>query len=61
MENVILIKVDDIKNYNNIKDKYILKDVISKRIYITNLSDEPNEIKTDKSNNWAKTFFYGGD
>jgi hypothetical protein len=60
MENVIIIKsVGDI-NYPVTNDKIMIKDIISGQIYMGDSSGVINEIKTDKSNNWAKTFFYGG-
>lgn len=60
MENVIIIKsVGDI-NYPVTNDKIMIKDIISGQIYMGDSSGVINEIKTEKSNNWAKTFFYGG-
>jgi hypothetical protein len=38
-----------------------VKDLLDGKLYIGDGSNVMNEIKTDKSNNWAKTFFYGGD
>lgn len=61
MEYTILIKSLGDPNLPNLQDKFIVKDVVSGKIYIGDNSNTPNEIKTDKSNNWAKTFFYGGD
>jgi hypothetical protein len=60
MENVIIIKsVGDI-NYPVTNDKIMINDIISGQIYMGDSSGVINEIKTEKSNNWAKTFFYGG-
>lgn len=61
MENVILIKSFDVNEFENLNDKTIVKDMSTGRIYIGNYEETLSEIKTDNSNNWAKTFFYGGD
>lgn len=60
MEDLILIKSIGDPDFENLQDNIIVKDVISGKLYIGDNNDIPNEIKTDKSNNWAKTFFYGG-
>lgn len=61
MENVILIKSFDVNEFENLNDKTIVKDMNTGIIYIGNYEEKLSEIKTDNSNNWAKTFFYGGD
>ena len=60
MENVILVKIVGDPNFEQVPDNLIVKDVISGKLYVGNLTDIMDEIKTDKSNNWAKMFFYGG-
>lgn len=60
MENVILVKIVGEPNFEQVPDNLIVKDVISGKLYVGNLTDIMDEIKTDKSNNWAKMFFYGG-
>ena len=41
-------------------DITFIKDKLDGKLYIGNDTDIMDEVKTDKSNNWAKTFFYGG-
>lgn len=60
MENLILVKIAGEPNFEQVPDNLIVKDVISGKLYVGNLTDIMDEIKTDKSNNWAKMFFYGG-
>jgi hypothetical protein len=60
MENVILIKTIGVPDFPITKDKIFIKDIASGQIYMGDSSGVINEIKTEKSNNWAKTFFYGG-
>jgi uncharacterized membrane protein YjjP (DUF1212 family) len=61
MENVIIIKVVEDPDFNNLANNILVKNIASGQLYIGDGSNVMNEIKTDKSNNWAKTFFYGGD
>jgi uncharacterized membrane protein YjjP (DUF1212 family) len=61
MESVIIIKVVDDPDFNNLANNILVKNIASGQLYIGDGSNVMNEIKTDKSNNWAKTFFYGGD
>lgn len=60
MENVILVKIIGDPNFEETADNMLVKDIESGKIYIGNFTDVMDEIKTDKSNNWAKMFFYGG-
>lgn len=60
MENVILVKIVGEPNFEQVPDNLIVKDVVSGKLYVGNLTNIMDEIKTDKSNNWAKMFFYGG-
>jgi len=60
MENVILIKIVGDPDFEQVPDNMLAKDIESGKLYIGNLTDVMDEIKTDKSNNWAKMFFYGG-
>jgi hypothetical protein len=41
-------------------DITFIKDLLDGKLYIGNNTSIMDEIKTDKSNNWAKMFFYGG-
>jgi hypothetical protein len=41
-------------------DITLIKDKLDGKLYIGNDTDVMDEIKTEKSNNWAKMFFYGG-
>lgn len=41
-------------------DITLIKDKLDGKLYIGNDTNVMDEIKTDKSNNWAKMFFYGG-
>ena len=56
---------DDLMTPHSINLSYdnniFIKDLSTGKLYIGNGSNIVDEIKTDKSNNWAKTFFYGGD
>jgi uncharacterized membrane protein YjjP (DUF1212 family) len=61
MESVIIIKVVEDPDFNNLANNILVKNIASGQLYIGDGSNVMNEIKTDKSNNWAKTFFYGGD
>jgi uncharacterized membrane protein YjjP (DUF1212 family) len=60
MENLILIKTVNNPDFENVPDNLIAKDIESGKLYIGNNTNIMDEIKTDKSNNWAKMFFYGG-
>lgn len=60
MENVILVKIIGDPNFDETADNMLVKDIESGKLYIGNFTDKMDEIKTDKSNNWAKMFFYGG-
>jgi uncharacterized membrane protein YjjP (DUF1212 family) len=60
MENVILVKIIGDPNFEQVADNMLVKDIESGKLYIGNLTDIMDEVKTDKSNNWAKMFFYGG-
>jgi uncharacterized membrane protein YjjP (DUF1212 family) len=60
MENVILIKIVGDPDFEQVPDNMLAKDIESGKLYIGNFTDRMDEIKTDKSNNWAKMFFYGG-
>jgi hypothetical protein len=60
MENVKFVKILGDPDYEEIPENIILKDANSGKIYIGDIDIKANEIKTEKSNNWAKTFFYGG-
>ena len=60
MENVILVKIIGDPNFEETADNMLVKDIESGKLYIGNFTDIMDEIKTDKSNNWAKMFFYGG-
>ena len=60
MEPVILIKTTGTPNFENLPSNMIVKDIQSGQIYTADGNGEIEEIKTEKSNNWAKTFFYGG-
>jgi hypothetical protein len=37
-----------------------VRDQLDKKLYIGNEDGTLNEVISDKSHNWAKTFFYGG-
>jgi hypothetical protein len=41
-------------------DVTFIKDLLDGKLYIGNNTEILDEVKTDKSNNWAKMFFYGG-
>jgi hypothetical protein len=41
-------------------DITFIKDKLDGKLYIGNDTEILDEVKTDKSNNWAKMFFYGG-
>jgi uncharacterized membrane protein YjjP (DUF1212 family) len=60
MENVILVKIIGDPDFEQVTDNMLVKDIESGKLYIGNLTDIMDEVKTDKSNNWAKMFFYGG-
>jgi uncharacterized membrane protein YjjP (DUF1212 family) len=60
MENVILVKIIGDPNFEETADNMLVKDIESGKLYIGNFTDKMDEVKTDKSNNWAKMFFYGG-
>ncbi len=60
MENLILVKIIGDPDFEQVADNMLVKDIQSGKLYIGNLTDVMDEIKTDKSNNWAKMFFYGG-
>ena len=60
MENVILVKIIGNPNFEETADNMLVKDIESGKLYIGNFTDVMDEVKTDKSNNWAKMFFYGG-
>jgi uncharacterized membrane protein YjjP (DUF1212 family) len=60
MENVILIKIVGDPDFEQVPDNMLAKDIESGKLYIGNQTNIMDEIKTDKSNNWAKMFFYGG-
>lgn len=60
MENVILVKIIGDPNFEETADNMLVKDIESGKLYIGNFTDVMDEVKTDKSNNWAKMFFYGG-
>jgi uncharacterized membrane protein YjjP (DUF1212 family) len=60
MENVILVKIIGDPDFEEVADNMLVKDIESGKLYIGNLTDIMDEVKTDKSNNWAKMFFYGG-
>jgi uncharacterized membrane protein YjjP (DUF1212 family) len=59
MENLILVKIIGDPDFEQVADNMLAKDIQSGKLYIGNLTDVMDEIKTDKSNNWAKMFFYG--
>jgi hypothetical protein len=59
MEELILIKIANEPNFENLPHNFIVKDIRSGKLYIGNSTLTIDEIKTDKSNNWAKVFFYG--
>lgn len=62
MQNIIIIKIDENRSFNEILDNIFVKNVSDGRLYMGNSSNNIlSEIKTDNSNNWAKKFFYGGD
>jgi uncharacterized membrane protein YjjP (DUF1212 family) len=60
MENVILIKIVGDPDFEQVPDNMLAKDIESGKLYIGNQTNIMDELKTDKSNNWAKIFFYGG-
>ena len=60
MENVILIKIVGDPDFEEVPDNMLAKDIESGKLYIGNQTNIMDEVKTDKSNNWAKMFFYGG-
>jgi len=60
MENVILIKIVGDPDFEQVPDNMLVKDIESGKLYIGNNTEILDEVKTDKSNNWAKMFFYGG-
>jgi uncharacterized membrane protein YjjP (DUF1212 family) len=60
MENVILIKIVGDPDFEQVPDNMLAKDIESGKLYIGNQTNIMDEVKTDKSNNWAKMFFYGG-
>ena len=60
MENLILVKIIGDPDFEQVADNMLVKDIQSGKLYIGNLTDVMDEIKTEKSNNWAKMFFYGG-
>lgn len=65
MERVLFIKIVsdkqlmELSNYNY-RENYIVKNIQTGQIFIGNNNELLNELKSDNSNNWAKTFFYGG-
>ena len=59
MENVIIIKTTTDPNFADTTDNLLIKNIADGRLYIGNGTNIADEIKTDKSNNWAKMFFYG--
>lgn len=61
MDVVYLIQSLGDPTFENVDRNFIVKDMQSGKIYIGNEGEALSEIKTDNSNNWAKTFFYGGD
>ena len=61
MDVVYLIQSLGDPTFENVDRNFIVKDMQSGKIYIGNEGEVLSEIKTDNSNNWAKTFFYGGD
>ena len=60
MENVILIKIVGDPDFEQVPDNMLAKDIESGKLYIGNQTNIMDELKTDKSNNWAKMIFYGG-
>jgi hypothetical protein len=60
MENVILIKVVENPDFENVSNNILIKNIKDGKLYIGNDTGIVDEVKTDKSNNWAKMFFYGG-
>lgn len=60
MENVILVKTFIDPDFQEVPDNMLIKNIVDGKLYIGNGTDIVDEVKTDKSNNWAKMFFYGG-
>jgi uncharacterized membrane protein YjjP (DUF1212 family) len=59
MQELILVKIVGNPNFEEVPDNLIVKDMESGKYYIGNQTNIMDEVKTDKSNNWAKIFFYG--
>jgi len=60
MENVVIIKTSFDPNFETPPDNLLVKNMSDGKLYIGDNTNVMIEIKTDKSNNWAKMFFYGG-
>lgn len=60
MEEVKLIKTIDRSELSEVQDRYFVKDFSDQRLFVGDGTEILQEVKTDKSHNWAKIFFYGG-
>jgi hypothetical protein len=60
MEDIKLIKVVDRTELAEVQDRFLIRDYTDKRLFIGDQTSILEEIKTDKSHNWAKIFLYGG-
>jgi predicted GIY-YIG superfamily endonuclease len=60
MENIILVKIGTDPDFEATPDNIFVKNCNDGKLYIGNNTNVMDEIKTDKSNNWAKMFLYGG-
>lgn len=59
MEDLIFIRIADDPDFLNADHNIVIKNIKDGKLYIGNTTSIIDEIKTDKSNNWAKIFFYG--
>ena len=60
MQEVKIIRTVDITELSEVADQFIIRDLTDGKYYIGDDSAILVEITTDKSNKWAKIFFYGG-
>lgn len=60
MQEVKIIRTVDITELSEVADQFIVRDLTDDKYYIGDDSAILVEITTDKSNKWAKIFFYGG-
>lgn len=59
MQVIKIIRTVDITELSEVNDQFIVRDLIDGKYYIGDDSATLVEVTTDKSNKWAKIFFYG--